>query len=42
MVVLRCSWPFDFDADEWIYIKNCYYALRLLEGSISDAAIERK
>lgn len=40
MVVLRCSWPFDFDADEWIYIKNRYYAVNYSKA-ISDAATER-
>ena len=37
MVVLRCSWPFDFDADEWIYIKNRYSAIDYSKA-ISDAA----
>jgi hypothetical protein len=37
VVVLRCSWPFDFNADEWIYIKNRYYAVDYSKA-ISDAA----
>jgi hypothetical protein len=36
-VVLRCSWPFDSDTDEWIYIENRYYAPDYLKA-ISDAA----
>ena len=26
LIMLRCSWPFDLDADEWIYIQNRYAA----------------
>lgn len=37
VVILRCSWPFDFDADEWIYIKNRYDAVDYSKA-ISDAA----
>jgi hypothetical protein len=37
VVVLRCSWPFDFNADEWIYIKNRYDAADFSKA-ISDAA----
>ena len=37
MVALRCSWPFDFDMDEWIYIENRYYAPDYSKA-ISDAA----
>ena len=40
-VVLRCSWPFDLDADEWIYIKNRYYASDYSKA-ISDAAARKK
>jgi len=41
MVILRCSWPFDFDADEWIYIKNRYHAVDYSKA-ISDAATRDK
>jgi hypothetical protein len=37
VVVLHCSWPFDFNADEWIYIKNRYDAADFSKA-ISDAA----
>ena len=37
VVALRCSWPFDFNADDWIYIKNRYYAIEYSKA-ISDAA----
>ncbi len=41
LVVLRCSWPFDFTTDEWIYIKNRYYAAEYSKA-VSDAAAEDK
>jgi hypothetical protein len=41
MVVLRCSWPFDFNADEWISIKNSYYAVDYSEA-VSDAATSNR
>lgn len=41
VVVLRCSWPFDSDVDEWIYIKNLYYASDYSKA-ISDAAAREK
>jgi hypothetical protein len=41
VVVLRCSWPFDSDMDEWIYIKNRYYASDYSKA-ISDAAAREK
>ena len=41
MVVLRCSWPFDFDADEWIDIRNRYYAVDYSKA-IADAAAKDK
>jgi hypothetical protein len=37
MVVLHCSWPFDFNTDEWIYIKNRYYAVDYSKA-VTDAA----
>jgi len=37
MVMLSCSWPFDLDVDEWIYIKNRYDAAGYAKA-ISDAA----
>lgn len=37
MIVLRCSWPPDSDANEWIYIKNRYHAADYSKA-ISDAA----
>ena len=40
-VVLHCSWPFDFTADEWIYIRNRYYAVDYSKA-ISDAAASDK
>jgi hypothetical protein len=41
VVALDCSWPFDFDADEWICIKNRYYAVDYSKA-ISDAATRNK
>ena len=41
VVVLRCSWPFDFNADEWIYIRNRYYAVDY-STAISEAAAKDK
>jgi hypothetical protein len=41
LVVLRCRWPFDRDADEWINIKNFYYASDYSKA-ISDAAARRQ
>jgi hypothetical protein len=41
MVVLRCSWPFDFNADEWIYIRNRYYAVDY-STAISEAAKDKR
>lgn len=41
IVVLRCAWPFDSDADEWIYITNSYYASDY-SNAISDAAAREK
>lgn len=41
MVVLCCSWPFDFNADEWIHVKNRYYAVDYSKA-ISDAAAKDK
>lgn len=40
-MVLRCSWPFDFDTDEWIYIENRYSASDYSKA-ISDAATGNK
>jgi hypothetical protein len=37
MVVLRCSWPFDITADEWISINNCYRAAAYSKA-VADAA----
>jgi hypothetical protein len=37
VVALRCSWPFDFNADEWIDIRNRYYAVDYSKA-VSDAA----
>lgn len=37
MVALSCSWPFDFNADEWISIKNSYYAVDYAKAT-ADAA----
>jgi len=42
MVVLRCSWPFDFNADEWIYIKNRYSAIDYSKAVSDAAARDRK
>jgi hypothetical protein len=36
-VALRCNWPLDFTTDEWIDIKNRYYALDYSKA-VSDAA----
>jgi hypothetical protein len=41
VVALSCSWPFDSHADDWIYIKNLYYASDYSKA-ISDAAAEAK
>lgn len=41
IVVLSCSWPFDADADELIYIKNRYYVADYSKA-ISDAASRAK
>jgi hypothetical protein len=40
-VVLRCSWPFDFDTDDWIYIENRYHVSDYSKA-ISDAATGNK
>lgn len=36
-VILRCDWPFDIDADEWICIQNRYAAADYAKA-VSDAA----
>jgi len=41
IVALCCSWPFDFNTDEWIYIKNRFYAVDYSKA-ISDAATRDK
>jgi len=41
MVVLHCSWPFDFTADDWIYIRNRYHAADYSKA-VSDAAAKDK
>lgn len=41
VVVLYCSWPFDFNTDEWIYIRNRYYAADYSKA-VSDAAAKGK
>lgn len=41
LVVLRCSWPFDFTTDEWVYIKNRYDAIDYSKA-VSDAAAKDK
>jgi hypothetical protein len=41
IVALRCSWPFDVDADEWIHIDNLYDASDY-SNAISDVAARGK
>jgi hypothetical protein len=40
-VVLHCSWPFDLDTGEWIYIENLYPASDYSQA-VSDAAAGEK
>jgi hypothetical protein len=37
LIMLRCNWPFDLDADEWIYIQNRYAAADYARA-VADAA----
>jgi len=45
VVVLRCSWPFDYDTEEWIYIENRYnsfdYAKAIADAAASDKGTGR-